>query len=264
MSLPRFFLDEQVISEEESAEFSLRLAADDVKHAKVLRLKAGEHIAVIDASTDYFECEIVDFSDQLPVVRITRHEQAAPRPQVFLLQGLAKGEKMDLVMRHATELGVSGIVPLDCSRSVLKLDEKKRGKRIERWQAIAKSAAMQSGQPVVAQVSDVMTVKQAASWLSDFDCVLIAWEEAPTSCGMRAALDAGLQGRQGDAAADARIAVIVGPEGGLSQAEVDLLIGCNPAARLVSLGSSILRTETAGIVAPALVLYELGCLGERA
>lgn len=264
MSLPRFFLDEQVISEQGSAEFSLRLAPDDVKHAKVLRLKPGEHIAVIDASTDYFECEIVDFSDQLPVVRITRHEHAAVRPQVFLLQGLAKGEKMDLVMRHATELGVAGIVPLACARSVLKLDDKKRGKRIERWQAIAKSAAMQSGQPAVAQVTGVMTVKQAAAWLADFDSVLIAWEEAPTTCGLPSALSVGLDIGQGHCAADARIAVVVGPEGGLSQAEVDALLECNPAARRISLGSSILRTETAGIVAPALVLYELGCLGDRA
>lgn len=264
MSLPRFFLDEQVISEEVASEFELRLAADDVKHAKVLRLKPGEHIAVIDASLDYFECEIVDFSGTFPVVSITRHEGARPRPQVILLQGMAKGEKMDLVMRHATELGVSGIIPLACERSVLKLDDKKKGKRIERWQSIAKSAAMQSGQPMVATVGDVVTVKQAAQQLSSYDSVLIAWEEAPTTCALRSALDAGIAAHGEADINDMRIGVIVGPEGGISQNEVDILLACNPNARLVSLGSSILRTETAGIVAPALVLYELGCLGDRA
>ena len=76
MSLPRFFLENQVLAAETEAVFPLRLATDDAKHAKVLRLAAGEHVAVIDAASDYFECEIVDFSDGLPLVSIARHEEA--------------------------------------------------------------------------------------------------------------------------------------------------------------------------------------------
>ena len=182
MSLPRFFLENQVLAAETEAVFPLRLEADDAKHARVLRLTTGEHIAVIDADQDYFECEIVDFADELPLVSIARHEDASEAgPQVILLQGLAKGDKMETVIRHATEVGV---------------------------------------------VHDALLAT----------CTPVA---------------------------DARIAVVVGPEGGLAEEEVQLLLGCNGRARLVTLGPSILRTETAGIVAPALALYELGGMGNR-
>ena len=76
MSLPRFFLENQVLAAETEAVFPLRLALDDAKHARVLRLAAGEHIAVIDADQDYFECEIVDFADELPRVMKTRARPA--------------------------------------------------------------------------------------------------------------------------------------------------------------------------------------------
>ena len=126
MSLPRFFVENQVLAAETEAVFPLRLASDDAKHAKVLRLAPGEHVAVIDADSDYFECEIVDFSDALPLVSIARHAEADEAgPQVILLQGLAKGDKMETVIRHATELGVSAFVPLACERSVVRLDAKK-------------------------------------------------------------------------------------------------------------------------------------------
>ena len=153
MSLPRFFLENQVLAAETEAVFPLRLATDDAKHAKVLRLAAGEHVAVIDAASDYFECEIVDFSDGLPLVSIARHEEAVEEgPRVMLLQGLAKGDKMETVIRHATEVGVAAFVPLACRRSVVKLDGKKAAAKTERWRAIAKSAAMQSGQARIPEV----------------------------------------------------------------------------------------------------------------
>ena len=154
MSLPRFFVENQVLAAETEAVFPLRLASDDAKHAKVLRLAPGEHVAVIDADSDYFECEIVDFSDALPLVSIARHAEADEAgPQVILLQGLAKGDKMETVIRHATEVGVAAFVPLSCKRSVVKLDGKKAAAKTERWRAIAKSAAMQSGQARIPEVS---------------------------------------------------------------------------------------------------------------
>lgn len=148
MSLPRFFLENQVLAAETEAVFPLRLALDDAKHARVLRLAAGEHIAVIDADQDYFECEIVDFADELPLVSIARHEDASEAgPQVILLQGLAKGDKMETVIRHATEVGVAAFVPLACARSIVKLDGKKAGCEDGAVAAIAKNAAMQPGRP---------------------------------------------------------------------------------------------------------------------
>ena len=108
MSLPQFFLDEQVLADEVQEQFPLALSRDDAKHAKVLRLDPGEHIAVVDAAQDYFECEIRSFDGATPIVAISGHLDAQPlAAYVCLVQGLAKGEKMETVIRHATELGVS-------------------------------------------------------------------------------------------------------------------------------------------------------------
>ncbi len=258
MSLPRFFLDSQVLSAETEPVFPLRLGVDDMRHARVLRLRPGEHIAVIDAAQDYFECEIVSMADGVSV-RIAAHEKAPEiGRRVVLLQGLSKGDKMDTVIRHATELGVSAFIPLSCSRSVLKLDPAKSVKRTERWRSIAKSAAMQSGQAAVPEVSEPKTPAEAAEMLGQFTAVLVCWEEERAG-SLRRAIDAGLA-YWGCLAADAKVAVVVGPEGGLTSEEVRTLLACNPAAASITLGPGILRTETAGVVAPALVLYELGGL----
>lgn len=261
MSLPHFYLEEQVVALEGAAVFPLRLAPDDAKHARVLRLAPGEHVAVVDAAQDYFECEVVSFNDEVPLVRVAQKlDEEEDGPAVMLLQGLAKGDKMEAVIRHATEVGVSAFVPLACARSVVKLDERKAAKRVERWRAIAKSAAMQSGRRVVPEVAEPMGVREACALLGQCTCVLVCWEEALQTARLRDAIECALA-QTLTLPEDARVAVVVGPEGGLEQAEVDALLACNPRARLVSLGSTILRTETAGVVAPALVLYELGGLG---
>ena len=261
MSLPQFFLDEQVIARESAEVFPLRLSREDAKHARVLRLGVGEHIAVVDAAQDYFECEIAAFDDEIPLVKIARHLDAKDEgAQVILVQGLPKGDKMETVVRHATEIGVAAFVPMKCSRSIVKLDDKKAKSKVERWQAIAKSAAMQAGRAFVPEVSRPQTVREVAELVREATVVLVCWEEAPQTANLADALARGLAAC-GCMPADARVAVVVGPEGGLSQDEVDVLLACNPRASLVSLGSSILRTETAGLIAPALAIYELGGLG---
>lgn len=261
MSLHRFFLDDQVLAAEGGEAFPLRLSSDDLKHARVLRLREGEHLAVVDASRDYFECEIVSFDGAELLVRISLHEGASVSgAQVVLFQGLAKGDKMETVIRHATEVGVDAFVPLKCARSVMKVDARKSTSKVQRWRFIAKSAAMQSGRMSVPEVSEPVGIRDACEMLGGATAVVVCWEEAPESETLREALSFGLSSC-GMPAEDARVAVVVGPEGGLEPDEVEMLLACNPRARLVSLGPAILRTETAGVVAPALVRYELGGLG---
>lgn len=257
MSLPHFFLESQVISEETEEVFVLRLSDDDAKHARVLRIAPGEHIAVVDATSDYFECEVTEASRDGMFVKIASKLDSEERPSVVLVQGLAKGEKMDVVVRHATELGVAGIIPLECERSVVKLDQKKAAARTQRWRAIGKSAAMQSGQPHLVEISEPTSLKGACDVLSNASAVLVCWEEADLTRTLKSALDRALADCGCSDVRDARVAVVVGPEGGLTQREVDAFLECNSRASMVTLGPSILRTETAGIVAPALVLYEL-------
>ena len=264
MSLQRFFLEDQVIADEAQKDFPLALSPDDEKHLRVLRLAPGKHIAVVDAASDYFECEIRGFDGSAPVVSIAQHLGAPEaRARVTLVQGMAKGEKMDSVIRHATELGVAAFLPLTCERSIVKLDAKKTANRMKRWGAIAKSAAMQSGQPRIPRVFEPASVDVACKKLAQATAVLVCWEEAPETASLTSALQRALEETGADAA-DAHVAVVVGPEGGLSAREVESLLACNPRSALVSLGPSILRTETAGVVAPALALYELGGLGKRA
>lgn len=264
MSLHHFFLDDQVLSAEEDEAFALRLSEDDRKHAKVLRLGVGEHISVVDAARDYFECEVVSSMGGDIEVRIAQRLDALDAgPDVILVQGVAKGDKMDDVVRHATEVGIAGFIPLSCSRSIVKLDAKKAKARTERWRAIAKSAAMQSGRTMVPEVSEPMTVAQAAEALKGATAVLVCWEECPATSTIAEALEKGFAQCDVSDPRDARIAVVVGPEGGLSAAEVEAFTAA-PCAWPVTLGSSILRTETAGVVAPALVIYECGGLGARA
>ncbi len=258
MSLHHFFLDGQVLAEETAPEFALSLTAEDAKHARVLRLAPGEHISVVDAARDYFELEIVSADDGLVARIAQRLDAPCSGVSLTLFQGLAKGDKMDDIVRHATEVGVDAFVPLQSARCVMKLDAKKAKNRIARWQAIAHSAAMQSGRMVEPKVADPHTVKQAAHMLADFDCVLVCWEECPATETIAGALSRTLAGR--DSLDGARVAVVVGPEGGLSSEEVELLAAGENACP-VTLGPSILRTETAGIVAPALVLYACGGMG---
>ena len=261
MSLQHFYLESQVLAEEADEVFALMLSPDDEKHARVLRMGPGEHIAVVDAALDYFECEIESHGPEGMRVRIASHLGApARRPRVTLLQGLAKGDKMDEVIRHATELGVSSFVPLECSRSVMRIDPRKAPKKLERWRAVAKSAAMQSGQLAIPEVHEPQKPSAAAARLRDYTAVCVCWEEAPQSQKLSDAIAAGLSAQE-IGPEDARIAVVVGPEGGLTEEEVASFLGSCPNAALVSLGPSILRTETAGVVAPALALYELGQLG---
>ena len=316
MSLHHFFLDEQILACESKPEFILRLDADDLKHARVLRLRAGEHIAVVDADSDYFECEIVSFgavggagstsitaglgdsdasakkalgacSEKYEMrVRISGHPAfELSSAQVFLAQGLAKGSKFEDVVRHATEIGVAGFIPLKCARSVMRLDGRQTEKKLTRWRAIAKSAAMQSGQLRVPNICSPMNVLEFAGSASDFDCVCVCWEEAQQTCCFADALS-GVKGsiqkndtlkstvqerdavnatrQDGDTSQSAKkVAVVVGPEGGLTTDEVEAILASNENAHLVSLGRSILRTETAGVLAPALAMYELGELGGK-
>ncbi len=286
MSLPHFFLDEQILSSIETPRFVLRLSSEDRKHFNALRLQVGEHLAVIDADADYFECVVESLSREEVVVSIAQRLESAERPRITLFQGLAKSDKMDTVFRHATEVGVRAFVPLECSRSIVKLDSKKKATRAKRWQALIKSAAMQSGQSVMPHLYDTQTIKDACELLASFDALLIFWEEAPLSATIAKALhpliervatknrtpsdssladssfanpsaDSDILNGGSTASANLSVGVVVGPEGGLLSEEVEMLCSYNTNAHVVTLGPSILRTETAGLLAPSLVMYEL-------
>ena len=233
----------------------LPLATSDVHHLRdVLRLEAGAQIAVVEPSGDAFEVRLISVgADGCARVEVVRRLLRPDVPRVWLVQGLAKGEKIDQVVRQATELGIERIVLLVSERSVVRLDARKAADRVARWRRIAGEAAKQSQQvrvPLVEELTDVASLREV---LAACELVLLAWEDADGAPSIGDAVGAaGLDGTDA-------VAVIVGPEGGFTSQEVAVMVAAG--ARVVSLGPAVLRTETAGVVVPALVLAARGGLG---
>ena len=193
---------------------------------------------------DGLAAEKVERLAELPAYRIT------------LVQGVAKGAKVDLVVEKATELNIEAVMPVLTGRSVVRLDVDKTRSRGERWRRVALAAAKQSRRTTLPTVADPLPLVEAYPLLATFDVVLVVWEGASaTGPGIGQALD------EAAATQESRIALVVGPEGGLSSEEVYALE--MSGARAVTLGDTVLRSETAGIVAAALCVYELGGLGGR-
>lgn len=260
MSLPRFFLDHQVLESESDRIFELGLDADDFKHAKALRLVSGEHIEVIDADSNYYELNVERFDSDGLFASITAKGKSSERlPEIALFQGLPKLDKLDSIIRGATEVGVSEVHPVLCERSVSRPDDKKSHAKHDRWQAIAKSAAMQSGRDSIPKILPIEKLPTASK--HPYDAAFIFWEEASVSdaptIGQAVSEVIGSTLENGRAVNDASIAVWIGPEGGLSESEVETISNSAKNVFVLSLGPTILRTETAGIIAPALVIYEI-------
>lgn len=258
MSLHRFFLTEAICAPAAKAggpvaqSCALPLSAEDVHHAvSVLRVRAGEELEAVEPDGGVWRVRVESATRDAIVATPLSHEApgAPGRPPVTLVQGVAKGEKMDAIVRQAVEVGVDEIVPILTERSVVKLDERKRAERGERWRRIAKSGAEQAHRTRVPNVSDPVDWREAGERLAGCDAVVVLWEDE-RAMSLAEAL-APWRGR-----ADARVAVVVGPEGGLSSSEVEAMRASGAVA--ATLGPTILRTETAAVVAVALAIHELG------
>lgn len=256
MSLQHFFLKTQVLSAEssDSISFALDLDKQDLHHAKVLRLSAGEHIGVIDAEGIFYECEICEFIDELKV-RISKKIDIEKKYRITLCPGLAKSNKLDDVIRACTEIGISRFLPTQFKRSVAELNAVKSTKKIERWNKIAKSASMQSGQIQIPEIEFVQNVKKLCEKLKNYDCVFVFWEEENNLNIVKEQCEILTQ----DENNNKEIAIVIGPEGGISQEEIDQLKSSISNCHIASLGDSILRTETANISACSIVKFNLDC-----
>ncbi len=257
MTLHRFFVEGDLSGDGDRG-FVLPLADRDLHHlGRVLRLAPGDRIVVVGADGREAEATLVEVSPEQVTADVGPAIRRPPSPRIVLAAGIARRERMEFTIQKATELGVSEIWPLQCARCVVRLDEDRAGRRGERWRRIAEEAAKQSQRSEVPRVTDAMTLDELLAEAGQFDVVLVPWEDAAeTAEGIGEALD------DENATSDASVLVVVGPEGGFETSEVDALQ--DAGARVVSLGRTVLRTETAAIVAVALTAYELGALGGRA
>ncbi len=229
----------------------IRIEGNDVNHIRnVLRMTPGEQITVSggDEGREY-RCEIETIGADLVTAKIMWvEEEAAELPsKICLLQGLPKGDKMELIIQKAVELGACEIVPVATKRAVVKLDKKKEEAKRKRWNAISESAAKQSKRGIIPEVKPVMTFREAAKYGASYDRRLIPYELERGMGRTREILDAI---RPGDS-----VAILIGPEGGFDEQEVALAreAGFEP----ITLGRRILRTETAGMTVLAALMLRL-------
>lgn len=229
-----------------------QLKPEDARHAaQVMRMQAGEECYAVDETGRRFLAVLESVSKQACMVKLSEELPDNEAPiHVTVYQGLPKAEKMELVTQKLTELGVSGLTPVKMERCVVKLDEKDGKKRRERLQKIAREAAKQCKRGGCLEVAEPQTWKQLALDMKKHDLLLVPWEDAE-GYGMKAAHAEFPNAR--------RIGIVIGPEGGMSEAEVRALeeIG----AKQISLGPRILRTETAAIAAATMAMLLWGDIG---
>ncbi len=231
------------------------ITGGDVNHiCNVLRMRIGEELQVVMEEDSYvYRCKVASMSSEEVICDVTEIiENSAELPaRIYLFQGLPKSDKMELIIQKAVELGVYEIVPMQTKNAVVKLDEKKAGAKVTRWNAIAEAAAKQAKRSLIPTVHSVVSMKEAVQMARELDVKLIAYELADAD-GMdktRALLS--------EIAPGDSVGVLIGPEGGFTETEVEScrIAGVEP----ITLGRRILRTETAGMT----VLAWLGYILER-
>ena len=229
------------------------ILGSDVNHIKnVLRMKPGEEIAVSNGGDGReYRCGIKELNEEsiLCELRFIKEDGVELPSRVHLYQGLPKADKMELIIQKTVELGVAEIIPVAMKRCVVKLDDKKGRQKTERWQAIAESAAKQSKRSLIPEIRMPVTYKEAAAMAAEMDVRLVPYENER---GMAATKEAVEQIKKGQS-----IAVFIGPEGGFAPEEIALV---QDQMNLISLGKRILRTETAGLAALAILGYHLETL----
>ncbi len=234
--MPRFF--------KEFFEEAPFLEGADARHvAKSLRVRIGEELTVCDSKGKDYRCVVTSVGDDRVDLSVVEVKQNETEPGVFvtLYQCLTKGDKMDTIVRQAVECGVSQIVPVLSENCVSRPDEKSIAKKLERWQKIADEAAGQSGRGIMPKVLPCRTLKQMLGEIKSVDKAFFFYEAGGK-----------LMQKQDIKTA----AVIIGPEGGFSKVEAELLE--QNGAEVTTLGPRILRAETAPIAALTLLMFNTG------
>ncbi|MDO5292177.1 MAG: 16S rRNA (uracil(1498)-N(3))-methyltransferase [bacterium] len=229
----------------------ITIIGTDVNHIKnVLRMKHEEELMVCDCEDTNYLCKINEFQEKEIILDIIEKKpcETELKTKIYLFQGLPKSDKMELIIQKAVELGVYEVIPVAMKRSIVKIeDKKKEKKKLERWQAIAESAAKQSKRGVIPSVHTVMSYKEALAYARDFDLKLFPYENADGMNKSRELVK--------NASDTKSIGIFIGPEGGFDDAEIEAVkeIG----GEVITLGKRILRTETAGFTILSILMFEL-------
>lgn len=229
-----------------------QLPREAVRHIQVLRLDAGDELLILDGQGNRAQATILAVTKTDVTVQLSDpdQEQLDELPPLGLIQGLAKGQsKMDEIIRRATEIGVNWICPVICSRSVPRLSDDRKKKRAERWQKIVREASRQCKRPRLAHLYPPISFAESLELHDKRSLGIIMWEDESTQS---------LSNVLGSSDFEHGITLIIGPEGGFSSEEVEL--ARSRGFHSASMGSLVLRTETAAIAACSIAQYCLGAL----
>ena len=240
--MAHFYLDEAL----ESASIGelISLTGSEARHAvTVSRITVGQTVSIGNGAGLVVEGEVVTAEHSVLTIRVVTVETTPRRePAVFLAQALAKGDRDELAVQAATELGVDGVIPWAAARSISRWEGAKVAKGRDRWAAVVREATKQSLRPWLPDVLDMASTKQLVQMAEGARMLVLE----PSAESTLAELT--VDGRD--------VVLLVGPEGGIAQHELDALAGAG--ASIVRLGTEVLRTSTAGPAALAALNVKLG------
>lgn len=244
------------VSEKNRTDSRYYISGADYNHIKnVLRMHEGDVFLVSDNGISKL-CEIECFENE-SVVAIIREENynSTELPiKIYLFQGLPKSDKMELIIQKTVELGVFSIIPTEMNRCVVKIEDKKKKNKTERWQAISESAAKQSKRNIIPEIGNIISYKDALKKASEMDLILVPYESEDGMKSTVSSLNLIKNGMD--------VAIFIGPEGGFDEKEIEL--AKEYGGKIISLGKRILRTETAAITAVSMCMLhtEINISGE--
>ncbi len=248
--MQRYFVDPQQI-----VDHYVTLTGDSARHiALVMRAKNGDRIICCDGSGREYTAELRDIGDKQVRAEIleARQSLSEPKHRIWIAQSLPKGDKFETVIQKGTEIGAVRFLPFISERTIVQYDAKKEAKRLERWRKIAIEAAEQAHRGVVPDVDSPLQWRRLMELAAEADLAFFCYEKE-TEQSFKEALKQALTGSTPDGKA-LTFLLIIGPEGGFTEAEREQAErhGCVS----VSLGKTILRTETAALVGLSYILYE--------
>ncbi len=227
---------------------------EDIKHlTRVLRAKCGDEVCISDGGEWEYETEIAAIEETCVTLRILDKQKPArePRTRVTLYQGIPKASKMEIIIQKNVEMGIDRIVPVFMERTVV-TDKGQFGRKLQRWQKIADEAVKQCKRSKIPPIEAPISFGEMLREIDGkYDLIICPYENEEN----RTMKDC-LRG-QDSQTLPKQVAVMIGPEGGFSDKEIALLGQCGASVQLVTLGKTILRTETAGLAALAMIMYEL-------
>ena len=238
---------------------TILIDTDDVNHIKnVLRKDVGDLIIVCDYEKKInYNCKIEEIGKKEIICKIESQKESESESniRIDIFQGLPKADKMELIIQKGTELGVNSFIPVEFKRSVVKIDSKDEDKKQARWQKIAEVAAKQSGRDMIPLIKRKENVKNICKLFENYDIVLVAYEAEEKNSLKNALKSLNVNAKE------LKIAVIIGPEGGIDIEEIEVFK--EAGAKIVTLGKRILRTETVCLAISAIINYELESTEEK-